>query len=378
MLARLKPSGLLAVGIVLGFAPVCLTQENSGGGPNWTRSSQQQDPRGTLNPLRIHETHTEADGRVAYVKLIETLGPDGKYVLYSEVEKESVRIDATTVRDIERAFGRGPKGQKVLIQERREESRSFPDGEKKVLRTTLGPDANGALEVVQRELQDSKQLGPDERVTKTTLLTPDVNGGLTPAVQIEEQEKENGAGAIAFKRSTSLSDGAGHWHLAEVREGSRSKAKTNNEGSTEERVLRPDSNNKLAIVERTVGKQSEAEPEGKHGTIETYSSSVPGRAGTDSLQLVQRETIRDNIAAGTQSTRRQIERPNPGNPGDGLQVAQETIDIVRPTASSVTEQNRTFLTRDSDGRLGEVWIDTIKTDNTFATTESIRAPDKPE
>jgi hypothetical protein len=361
MSSRLKLAGVFGVGVIFGVAQICLTQDSSGSA--WTASSQQQDPQGVVNPLRIRETHTEGDGRVVYWKSIETLGLDGRYLIYSEIEKESVRVDATTVREIEQVFGRGPDGQRVLIQERREESRELPGGERTVVRTILNPDANGTLEAVQREVQDSRQLGAEERETKTTVLTPDVNGGLTPAVQIEEREKGNDAGAIAFQRSTLLSDGAGHWHLAEVREGKRCRTGNQDECSADQSVLRPDSNGKFAIVERMVGKLGESESEERHSTIDTFSISVPGRAGNDSLQLVQRETIRQGIAGGIQSTNHQIERSNPGNPGDSLQFAQETIDIVGPVVSGVTKQNRTILTRKSDGRLGEVWIEIGETDN---------------
>ena len=61
---------------------------------------------------------------------MQTLGPDGRYVPYSQTEKESVRVDATTVRTVERTFGTGPDGQRVLVQESREETRDLPGGEK--------------------------------------------------------------------------------------------------------------------------------------------------------------------------------------------------------------------------------------------------------
>ena len=361
-----KLAAVFGVGIICGAAQICLTQASSGSASNWTASSQQQDPQGAINPLRIRETHTEADGRVVYWKSIETPGLDGQYVIYSEIEKESLRVDATTVREIERVFGRGPDGERVLIQERREESRDLPGGERSVVRATLNPDVNGRLEEVQREVRDSRQLGADETETKTTVLTPDVNGGLTPAVQIEEREKGNDAGTIAFQRSTLLSDGAGHWHLAEVREGKLCKAGNRDECSADQSVLRPDSNGKLAIVERIVDQQSEGESGERQGRIESYSVNIPGRAGNDSLQLVRRETIRKDIAGETQSTKHQIERSNPGNPDGSLQLAQETIDIVRPAVSGVTKQTRTILTPASDGSLGEVWIEIGETNNPAA------------
>ena len=98
----------------------------------------------------------------------------------------------------------------------------------------------------------------------------------------------------------------------------------------------------------------------------TYSTNVPGTAGTDALQLVQRETtVRRITAAGEQRSVCQIERPSPGNLTVIAHVTGEVIDIVRPGGSGGTQQKRTILTQDSNGSLGEVWVDMGKTTNLF-------------
>jgi len=363
-----KSYWLLFVAVVFGLAQVVLAQDIPGNNSNWTASSQQQDPRGVVNPTRSRESHIEADGRVIDKKSVEALGPDGQYVPYLDTEQESLRINSTTVRTIQRTFGRGSDGQRMLLRERQEESRTLPDGEQKVVREISNPDANGTMQVVQREVQDSRQAGPGVREVKTTVLTPDVNGGFTPTVQIEESQKQSNDGTVEFKKSTLLSDGAGHWQLGEVREGSQ---RGNDQGqSKEERLLRPDSNGNLAIVERTVSKQTESGSGEKRDTVETYSTNVPGAAGNDDLQLVRRATtVRRNGAAGEQATTQQIERRNPGAPHDGLNVTDATIDIVRPGGNGVAEQQNTILTRDSAGRLSGVWIDLGKTDNPSAAIQ---------
>ena len=371
----LKSFALISAQLLLGLAHVCLAQDVSRN-KSWTASSQQQDPGGVLNPTRTSQTHTESGGRVIDKTLVEAIGPDGRYILYSETQKESVPVNATTVRNIEHTYGRGSDGQKTLIRERQEESRSLPGGEQKVVRTVSDADANGALQVVQRELQDSRQLSPNVRETKTTVLTPDINGGFAAAVQIEEREKQS-AGTVEFKKSTLLSDGAGHWRLSEVREGTR-----NEEGgkrrSREERVLRPDSNGNLAIVERTITKQTEV-PGESHETTESYSTNVPGKAGDDSLQLVLRETqLRRNTATGERNTIRQIERPNPGNPAGAPHLTEQTIDIVRPDTGGTAEQKQIILTPDPDGSLHEVWIDVGKTGNPSTIHVDTRTSTKPQ
>jgi hypothetical protein len=351
--------------------------QGSSGTQSWTASSQQGSPGEAVNPTRTNETHTEADGRVVDRTSVETLGPDGRYVPYSDTEKESRHINDTTVRNIERTFGRDSDGHRTLIQERQEESRSLPGGEQKVTRTISNPNANGGLQVVQRELEDSKQLSPGLRVTNTTVLTPDSNGGFSAAVQIEQRETKSSDGTVESKKSTLLSDGTGGWKLSEVRENT-----TKQDGqvlSKDERILRPDSTGNLAVVEHTVNKQAQTGAGERRDTTETYSTNVPGVAGDGSLQLVQRETtVRRTTSGGAQSTARQIEQPRPGDLSDGLHVTQEAIDIVRPGGSGTADQSHIILAPDSDGRLGQVWIDTGKTNNPSAIKVDTSTSTKPQ
>ncbi len=377
LFVSLKFSALISVTFLVGIAQICRAQDASGNS-SWTASSQQQSPAGAENPFRTRETHTAAGGRVVDNKSIETLGPDGRYIPYRDTETESVRVDATTFRTTERTFGRGPDGERQLVQVRTEESRELAGGEHRVERTVLDPDANGTLQVVQRELQDSRQISPDVRETKTTVLTPDVNGGLSPVVQIEERQKKSSDGVIEFKKSTQLADGAGHWQLAEIREGTR-KQGSGEEGSAEERVLRPDSNGNLTVVERTVSKQTEPNPGEKRDTTETYSVNVPGTASDGSLQLVQRETtVQRNTAGGAQTSTKKTEQLNPGAPSDGLQLTNEAIDIVRPAAGGNADQSSTILAVDPDGRLREVWVDFGKTDKPSTTQTESPTSTKPK
>jgi len=372
----LKSSPLISAIVFFCLAQVSLAQDSSN--PSWSATSQQSDPDGRVNPTRTTETHSEANGRVVDKTSIQTLGPDGRYVPYSETEKESVRVNDTTVRNIERTFAPGPNGERTLIQEKQEESRSLPGGEQKIVRTTSSPDANGALQVMRRELEDTKQPNPGVRESHTTVLTPDVNGGLTPAVQIDQRETKTSDGTIETRKSTMLSDGSGRWQLSEVRE-STSKQENGQLRNKDERVLRPNANGTLAVVERTVTRQTDAGSGETHNTSETYSTNVPGQAGDDSLQLVQREsTVRRTTATGAQSTSRQVQQTNPGNSSDSLHVTTETIDIVRPGSSGNADQTRTILAPDSDGQLHEVWVDTGKTGNPAAIQVDTRTAAKPK
>src|SRR5215469_5204111 len=243
----------LSLATILALPTICRAQA----GPDnqsWSASSLQQSPDGHLNPTRTSQTHTEVDGRIVNKTTVERLGPDGRYVLFSETEKESVRVNDTTVLNVERSFGRGSNGNPTLIQETQEESRRLPGGEERITRTDSRPDADDRLQVVRRELEDSKQVSSDVGVTNTTVLTADGNGNLSPAVQTEQRETKNGDGSVQSTKSTLLADGNGGWKLGEVRE-STTKQEGGGASSTERRILRPDSNGQLSVVERTVERQ---------------------------------------------------------------------------------------------------------------------------
>lgn len=368
-------STFFCLGVLFAFSPICQAQSSSDN-QSWSASSQQQSPEGNINPTRTTQTHTEVNGRSVDKTTVERLGLDGRYVLYSETEKESVRVSDTTVRNIERSFAPGSDGNRTLIEEKQEESRHLPGGEQKITRTNSLPDADGRLQVGRREVEDSKEVTPGVRVTNATVFTPDVNGNLSPAVQTEQRETKSSDGAVQSTKSTSLADGNGGWKLAEVREST-----TRQDGSatsTEQRTLRPDVNGHLSLAERTVEKQTQASGE-KRDTTETYSTNVPGQAGDDSLQLVQRATtVQRANSSGGQSTTSQVERTNPGDPGTGLQVTQQAIDIVRPGLSGGANETRTVLAPDANGSLGAVWVDMGKTGNPAAVQVDTKPQSKPK
>ena len=371
----LKSSALISLTVAFCIPQVCAAQ-NSSGNQSWTSSDQRGTLGGVVNPSRTNETHTEADGRVVDGTSVETLGPDGRYIPYSDTEKESRRINDTTVRTVERTYGRDSDGHRSLVRETQEESRSLPGGEQKVTRTVSSPDADGRLQILQRQLEDSKQVSPGVRVTNTTLLSPDINGGFSAAVQTEQRETKGSDGTVESRKSTLLPDGIGGWRLSEVRE---STTKPDGQGSTkDERVLRPDSNGKFAVVERTIDKQAQTSTGERRDTTETYSANVPGVAGDGSLQLVQRQTtVQRTTSLGAQSTVRQIEQPRPGESSHDLHVTQEAIDIVRAGGSGTADQSHAILTSDPDGHLGQVWIDTSKTDNPSAVKVDTSTSKKP-
>jgi len=340
---------------------------------SWTSTTQQQLP-GNLNPIRTSETHTESAGRVVDKQSVEHMGVDGRYEPYLDVQKETVKVNANTVRTVERKFARDPDGRQTLVQVTEEEKRSLPGGEVKVVRTTSNPDGNGALQIAQREEQDTRQINPNVQETKSTLLTPSPNGGLTASMQTTDRETKTGEHNVEFRKSTLLPDSNGNWQLSEVREGT-----IKNDGkdrTKDERVLRTGTDGNLSLVERTVSKESQNAAGDKRNTVETYSTDLPGTPIDGTFGLNQRvTTIQRKDGNGAQSTEKQVEQRNPAQPSDSPRVTEQAIDIVRPGLGGVTRETQTLRSLDSNGSLGVVSVDTRKQNSTPAVQVDI-APAK--
>jgi hypothetical protein len=308
---------------------------------------------------------------------MQAMGTDGRYDPYLDVQKETVKVDATTTRTVERTFGRDSEGRKTLVQVTEEETRTLPGGEVKVVRTTSDPDANGALQPVQRETQDTRKLSPNVQETRSTILTASPNGGLTPSLQTTDRETKTGDRNVEFHKSTSLPDSNGNWQLSEVKEGT---IKDDGKDRTkEERVLRPGTDGNLSVVERTVSKESENAAGERRETVATYSTNLPGTPVDDSLHLNQEvTTVHRKAADGVQSTQTLVEQRNPAEASGGLQVTQKAIDIVWPGSSGTTRETQTLESLDSNGELGVVSVDTRKQDNTPAVHVDIAPAKTPQ
>jgi hypothetical protein len=306
-------------------------------------------------------------------------GPDGNFQPYQDIEKETVQVDATTVRTITRAYDRDANGGKTLVQVTEEERHTLPGGDSTVTRATSSPDGNGNLEVMKRQVEETRKTSPNVEETKTTILLPDPNGGLAPAVKTQERREQGANGTVQSQKTTLLPDGAGNWQVGEVRQSTTTKEGTTR--STQERVSLPDSEGKLGLVSSTVSLQTESAPGEVHNTVNTYSVDVPGAVPDGSLHLVGRATTSQSTSStGQQNTEQQVQQVNPGDPTAGLRVTTMTVDLVRPGASGA-QATRTVQARDANGSydsFGVISVDTTKSDNIHAIQVQIAPSDKPK
>jgi hypothetical protein len=341
---------------------------------SWTATTESQS--GDVNPTRTIESHIQSGNRTLDKQSLQRRGSDGQFEPYQDVEKETVQLDATSVRTITRTFGRDANGAKTLVLVTEEEKHTLPGGDSNVVRTISNPDGNGKLQLIQRQIEETKKTSENVEETKTTMMLPSANGGLAPAMKVQERRQRGANDTVESQQTTLLPDGAGNWQVSEIRQATtRQEGKG---GSTEERISRRNSEGKLGEVSRTVSNESESASGEKRDTVETYSIDVPGSAGDGSLHLVERAiTAQRTSSTGQQITEQQVEQPTPGDPGSSLQVTILTTDTVRPGPSG-GQATRTVQERDANGTLGVVFVDTTKSDNIHAIQVQIAPSEKPK
>jgi hypothetical protein len=340
---------------------------------SWTVTSESQNDN--VNPTRTLQSHIQSGNRTVDNQSVQRRGADGRFEPYQDIEKTTVQVNATTVRTTTRTFGRNADGAKTLVQMTEEEAHTLPGGNSTVVRSTSNPDADGRLQLVQRQIEETKRISKDVEETKTTVMLPSINGDLAPAMKTQERRERGPNDTVVAQKTTLLSDGTGKWQVGEVRQ-----ATTRQDGTgrtTEERISRPDPEGKLGEISRTVTKEADSVPGEKRNTQETYSIDVPGSTRDGSLHLVERTTTSQSTSAtGQQTTARQVEKPDPGDPASGLRVSIRTTDTVRP-GSSGAQATQTISLRDANGDLQVVSVDTAKSDNTHAVQVQIAPSVKP-
>jgi hypothetical protein len=341
----------------------------------WAQASDSQGDN--ENSTRAVESHTQSGNRTLDKQALQHRGSDGLFEPYQDIEKETVQVDATTVRTTTRTFDRDADGAKTLVEVVEEEKRTLPGGESNVVRATSDPDVNGDLQLVRRQIEETKKTSADVEETKTTVMLPGANGDLVPGVKVQERREQGANGTVESQKITLLPDGDGNWQVGEMRHSTTRQE--GNHRSTEERVSLPDSEGKLGEISRTLRNESEDASGERHDAVETYSIDVPGSVGDGGLHLVERATTaRRTSSTGQQVTEQQVEQSDPGDPGSGLRVTILTTDKVRPDPSG-TQATRTIQARNANGSydsFGVVSVDTTKSDNIPAIQIQIAPSDK--
>jgi hypothetical protein len=371
---------LLAIGTYFcsSLALWAQTSDSQTGDANTSWTATTESHSGSVNPTRTIESHTQSGNRTLDRQSLQRPGSDGHFEPYQDIEKETVQLDATSVRTTTRTFGRDANGAKTLVQVTEEEKRTLPGGDSNVVRAISNPDGNGKLQLIQRQIEETRRASEDVEETTTTMMLPSANGGLAPATKVQERRRRGANDTVESQKTTLLPNGAGNWQISEMRQATTRREGKSEGGGTEERISRRDAEGKLGEVSRTLSNESESAPGEKRNTVETYSVDVPGSAGDGSLHLVERATTAQRTSStGQQTTEQQVEQPSPGDPGSSLRVTMLTTDTVRPGPSGA-QATRTIQERDANGSLGVVFVDTAKSDNIHAIQVQIAPSEKPK
>jgi len=207
-------------------------------------------------PVRIIESHSQNGNRTLDKRSIEIRGTDGHFEPYQEIERETLTVDASTVKTTMRTFALDLNGRKALVQVTKEEKHILPGDDSNIVRVSYNPDVNGRLQPVQREIVDTKKIGKDLEDTNTTVTLPSVNGGLAPAFKTHELRKRAANDTVETEKTTWLPDVNGKWQLSEMRKNTTTQEAKDR--TTEERVSRLDSEGKLSEVSHVVSQESES------------------------------------------------------------------------------------------------------------------------
>ncbi|MGA9390924.1 MAG: hypothetical protein WBV69_10805 [Candidatus Sulfotelmatobacter sp.] len=310
-------------------------------------------------PVRIIESRSQNGNRMLDKRSVEIRGTDGHFEPYQDVEKETLTVDASTVRTTMRTFARDVNGMKALVQVAEEEKHILP-GDDSIVRVTSNPDVNGRLQPVQREIVETKKIGSDLEETNSTVMLTNINGGLAPAVKTHELRKRAANNMVETEKTTWFADVNGKWQLSEIRQSTATQESENRK--IEETVFRPDAEGKLGQISRVVNKESESASGEKRNSVETYSIDVAGTTQDGSLHLVERKTGTERLSStGERATEQKVEQINPGDPGAGLRVS--VLVDGRMVPGPLGEQSTvTIRARDSNGNFGFVSVDTMKSD----------------
>ena len=343
---------------------------------SWTATTElKSDDLGPQRiPVRIIESHSQNGNRTLDKRSVEIRGTDGHFEPYQDIEKETLTVDASTVKTTMRTFARDVNGMKALVQVTEEEKHILPGDNSNIVRVTYNPDVNGRLQPVQREIVETKKIGKDLEEANTTVMLPSANGGLAPSFKTHELRKRAANNTVEIEKTTWLPDFNGKWQLSEIRQNTTRQEGTNR--TTEERVSRLDSEGKLGEVSQVVSQESESTSGEKRSVVESYSIDVPGTTRDGSLHLVERKTSTEGSSStGERATEQRVEQTNPGDPGSGLRVSV-LVDGRMVPGPSGEQSTVTIRARDSNGNFGIVSVDTTKADR-IPTIQVQQTPAEP-
>jgi len=283
----------------------------------WNLTANQS----TDENLGPRPAHSELNGHVTDRQTTARVGFDGHYAPYLASERDTLRVDATTLRTTSRTFSTDSDASRTLTQLTEEEQQTLPDGTVKTTRTISSADSHGRVHVTRRETEEVRQISPTVRESEMTVSDSSSETGVATVSKIELHESRASEHIVEFRRSVLLPDGHGGWQPSEIREG-----QTKDDGhnrTTEERVSKPMADGKMMLVTRIVTTKTEVAPGQTLEVVETYS-------GAEGAQQLERRvtTFRWPRPQGGEFVEEQVEQRS--SPAELLMPGQKRKDVVLP------------------------------------------------
>jgi hypothetical protein len=374
-IAKLLLRVIVVAAVSVGGAVYVQAQDaqQSGGDESWSKTTENAPQY--ANPSRTTESHTKSGNRSVDKQRVEFLGPNGGYQAATEVETETIQVDATTTRTVVRTY-QFANGQKTLARVAEQESRATAGGGVRTENKISAADGNGHFQMIRREVADTKTVSPGVEETKSTVYQRDSYGGFSQAEQTQEVKTKTGDDSFAVKKTTLAPNGNGGWQVSDVTE--KTIKADGKDRTTEERVSRPDLDGRLEERSRTVAKEGENAAGEKTSTVESYSVTSPGYSD-NSMHLKERVTSVQKKGANGEVTEQLIAEPNGGNPSDGTKPsgrAKYVVKYAAPGSQQATQETKTFETRDANGNFHVVSSEADKSTQTSAPAPA-QAPAKP-
>jgi hypothetical protein len=303
---------------------------------------------GVWNPSRTTQTRRQDNGSKVETQIVEAPS-DGDYKVIHETEQETIRVDANTVRVVQRLYAPS-NGTRKPYQMSEEEQHTGPGSRESVVRTISTLDPDGHSQVQERDIEETDLTAPDVRETKTTVLRV-VAGDLVPVQKFEQTERNKGD-SVEVQRNMLALDGTDHFQVIQAE---RSVVTQTKDGQTMERTTYGnDGRMPLAPIETTGSERKSGDTQRE--TSQTFSVNVPGRTLDDHLHLVQQQSLQTVAApGGSASTEKQVQELNPGVPEDGLRLTTLENETSHPIGKSETENHKEVRSLDINGNFPIDW-----------------------
>ena len=287
----------------------------------------------------------ETRGLILEQRRLESLKVSDRDLSSAEVETETARPGADSMRITRRVFERGVNGERRLLEVVTEDLRATGKEGISATRTVSHRDANGSMRILSKETQETVPAGPDTYRTQLTVMTPNSSGTLAPSEQVRQTEKKAADGTVEIEKTKQQPGINGGWVTADRRVSSCRE--TANALSAQEDVYQSDANGKLSLIRREVSREWQ-DREGK--TIQERETSLAGNAGK--LELNSRLSIvSTSFQDGSRETTQTLMQKSLAAPLEGLRLVEQVSEIQTPVQAGASARETWLQVPDGNGKL---------------------------